>query len=166
MQSGTSNIKVTCYNTNKKGYQLETIAPQCNDIWYKTPKWTLDYYPVNTVFHNGCFCVHTFVYTGIVWDGRTGGSVTLSHGGGQRGAGYSVSHLRGGGLGEVVLAQGVPIELHINHLGEIQLIVTVRHRGHKVTEGNRADINNSPFLPRVSAAQCMFCPAVGKEEIV
>lgn len=76
------------------------------------------------------------------------------------GAGRSVSHLGGGDLRNVVVPERVSVKLHIDHLGEeLQLIVTRSVCGEALLTG---DSRHLQFLLQVSAAQCTFCPAMGK----
>lgn len=106
------------------------------------------------------FCFFfTFVGSGVMTIVRA--SITLR--GIQGGAGRSVSHLGGGDLRNVVVPERVSVKLHIHHLEEeLQLISTRSVCGEASLTGDSADVRHLQFLLQVSAAQCTFCPAMGK----
>lgn len=100
----------------------------------------------------------TFVGSGVMTIVRA--PITLR--GIQGGAGRSVSHLGGGDLRNVVVPERVSVKLHIHHLEELQLISTRSVCGEASLTGDSADVRHLQFLLQVSAAQCTFCPAMGK----
>lgn len=56
----------------------------------------------------------------------------------------------------VVVPERVSVKLHIDHLQELQLIVTKSSEA----EGGGADVCHLQFLLQVFAGQCTFCPTI------